>query len=139
MRPPGSDLPKWVQQVLNNLYEIENKLGRSGDPGNALRNVMKMKEALASEGVFYEDPFGQSFDETRTDLEVTISGSGTENLRVVEVIKPIIRLGESSYSRVAQKGIVVVQSVGAASDSGNREPRVLPASTNPSTEPPAQT
>lgn len=139
MRPPGSDLPKWVQQVLNNLYEIENKLGRGGDPGNALRNVMKMKEALASEGVFYEDPFGQSFDETRTDLEVTISGSGTENLRVVEVIKPIIRLGESSYSRVAQKGIVVVQSVGAASDSGNREPPVLPASTKPLTEPPAQT
>ena len=63
MRPPGSDLPKWVQQVLNNLYEVENKLGRGGDPGNAMRNVIKMKEALASEGVFYEDPFGQPFDE----------------------------------------------------------------------------
>lgn len=114
MRPPGPELPKWVQQVLNNLYELEAKLGRSGDPGNAMRNVTKMKEALATEGVFYEDPFGQPFDETRVDLEATISGSGTENLRVVEVIKPIIRLGESSYSRVMQKGIVVVQAAGAA-------------------------
>ena len=111
MRPPGVELEKWVQQVLNNLYEAENKLNRAGDPGNALRNVAQMEEALASAHVFYEDPFGQSFVETRTDLEVTISGSETENLRVVEVIKPIIRIGDESYSRVAQKGIVVVQAI----------------------------
>lgn len=113
MRPLAAEIPKWVQQVLNNLYEIESKLGRSGDPANAMRNVIKMKEALATEGVFFEDPFGQLFDETRTDLEVTISGSGTEDLRVVEVIKPIIRIGDPSYSRVVQKGIVVVQAVSA--------------------------
>ena len=39
----------------------------------------------------YEDPMGQSVKETRTDLEVTISGSGTENLVAIEVLKPIIR------------------------------------------------
>ncbi len=111
MRPPGLELEKWVQQVLNNLYEVENKLSRAGDPGNALRNVARMKEALASAHVFYEDPFGQSFVETRTDLEVTISGTETEDLRVVEVIKPIIRIGDASYSRVVQKGIVVVQAI----------------------------
>lgn len=139
MRPPGSELPKWVQQVLNNLYEIENKLSRGGDPGNAMRNVTKVKEALATEGVFYEDPFGQPFDETRTDLEVTISGSGTENLRVVEVIKPIIRLGDSSYSRVAQKGIVVVQSVGAPAEASAAEPQTTTPSSKPSIELPAPT
>jgi len=117
MRSPGLELEKWVQQVLNNLYEVENKLSRAGDPGNALRNVARMKEALASAHVFYEDPFGQSFVETRTDLEVTISGTETENLRVVEVIKPIIRIGDASYSRVAQKGIVVVQAIPQKSES----------------------
>ena len=111
------ELDKWVQQVLNNLYEVENKLSRAGDPGNALRNVARMKEALASAQVFYEDPFGQSFVETRTDLEVTISGTETENLRVVEVIKPIIRVGDASYSRVVQKGIVVVQAIHKKSES----------------------
>jgi len=111
MRPPGSELEKWLLQILNNLYEVENKLSRAGDPGNALRNVARMKEALASAQLFYEDPFGQSFIETRTDLDVTISGTETENLRVVEVIKPIVRFGDASYSRVVQKGIVVVQAV----------------------------
>lgn len=118
MRPPSLGLEKWVQQVLNNLYEIENKLNRAGDPGNALRNVTRIKEALASAQVFYEDPFGQSFVETRTDLEVTISGTETENLRVVEVIKPIIRIGDASYSRVAQKGIVVAQAIPAKIEPG---------------------
>ena len=124
MRPPSTELEKWLLQVLNNLYEVENKLGRAGDPGSALRNVTRIKEALASQGVFYEDPFGQSFVETRTDLEVTISGPETVNLRVVEVIKPIIRAGDASYSRVVQKGIVVVEAFhdkggpGASSEPG---------------------
>ena len=64
---------------------------------------------------------GQPFKETRTDLEATISGSGTDNLVVVEVIKPIIRSlirdnsGEMSakdtaqFSQVIQKGIVIVE------------------------------
>lgn len=70
----------------------------------------KIKDALEEQGLFYEDPTGQSFKETRTDLEVTISGSGTDNLRVVEVIKPIIREGTRDLSRVSQKGIVIVES-----------------------------
>jgi hypothetical protein len=79
-----------------------------------------MKDAFEELGLFYEDPMGQSYKETRTDLEATISGQGTENLEVVEVIKPIIRVsrlvnsqetgGARALSRIAQKGIVVVES-----------------------------
>lgn len=139
MRPLAAEIPKWVQQLLNNLYEVENKISRSGDPGNALRNVMKMKEAIATEGVFYEDPFGQPFNETRTDLEVTISGVETESLRVVEVIKPIIRVGDSSYSRVVQKGIVVVQAVGAPVQSAVEVVPSVPGAADPLSEPPPNT
>ena len=53
---------------------------------------------------------GETFNETRTDLEASITGSGTENLHVVEVIKPIVRVGDKNFSRVVQKGIVVVES-----------------------------
>ena len=52
----------------------------------------------------------QENPETRTDLEASITGEGTENLYVVEVIKPIVRIGDKSFSRVVQKGIVIVQS-----------------------------
>jgi hypothetical protein len=104
--------PKWLLTVMNNLYEIEGKLTTRGDPGNAVRNVERIREAIAASDfkLFYEDPFGKPFKETRTDLEASISGTTTENLVVTEVIKPIIRYGGPERSKVVQKGIVVVES-----------------------------
>jgi hypothetical protein len=104
------EVPKWVFSLLNNLYGAEKKLRLQGDPRNVLRNLSKMKDTLEELGFFYEDPMGQLFKETRTDLEATISGTGTDNLRVVEVIKPIIRSGNRTLSRISQKGIVIVES-----------------------------
>lgn len=107
---PAPEVAKWTLTVLNNLYEIERKLSMHGDSGNAKRNVERIKQTLLVEGLlFYEDPLGQPFNETRTDLEATISGLSTTNLVVAEVIKPIIRFGKPEFSRVVQKGIVVVQ------------------------------
>lgn len=121
-------IPKSVLTTLNQLYELEQKLKKHGDPNNLQRNVTKMKDAFAEEGLamgdlggvqyriglVYEDPMGQSFKETRTDLDATISGSGTDNLVVVEVIKPIIRAvfrdGAGEFGRIVQKGIVIVES-----------------------------
>ena len=110
MHPSGAiEIPKFVLQVLNNLCDLDRKLSIHGDPGNAKRNVERIKETIENIKVFYEDPMGQSFSETRTDLEATITGEGTDNLKVVEVIKPIIRVGDRNVSRVVQKGIVIVQ------------------------------
>ena len=111
MHPPGAiEIPKFVLQILNNLCDIDRKLLIHGDPGNVRRNVERIRETFEDERFFYEDPMGQSFSETRTDLEATITGEGSDNLKVVEVIKPIIRVGERNRSRVVQKGIVIVQS-----------------------------
>ncbi len=117
-------IPKWALQMLNNAYEIEQKLLLHGDTGNAQRNVERIKDIFLAgnifsiyggdaddkAGLFYENPLGQVFNETRTDLEVSISGESTENLLVVEVSKPIIRYGTAARSQVVQKGIVVVKS-----------------------------
>jgi len=101
---------EWILKVLNNLCDIERKLSIHGDPGNARRNVERIKDEFEKQRVFYEDPMGSLFTETRTDIEASITGSGTENLHVVEVIKPIVRQGDKQFSRVVQKGIVVVES-----------------------------
>jgi hypothetical protein len=72
---------------------------------------------MESIGLFHHDPTGEHFQETRTDLEAAISGKGTEHLKVVEVIKPIIRIGQRALSHVIQKGIVVVEeSAGTGED-----------------------
>ncbi|MBS0198634.1 MAG: hypothetical protein JSR77_17945 [Planctomycetes bacterium] len=121
-------VPKCILTALNQLYDMERKLAKAGDAANITRNVNKIRAAFAEEGVaaadisggvtairlVYEDPMGQPFKETRTDLEASISGSGTSDLVVVEVIKPIIRAvlrdGAGEFSKVVQKGIVVVES-----------------------------
>lgn len=105
-------VPKSILTAINQLYEIEQKVNKLHDAGTLQRNVAKMKDAFEESGLAYEDPMGQAFKETRTDLDARISGSGTENLVVVEVIKPIIRYistdGHGRFSVVVQKGIVVV-------------------------------
>lgn len=110
MQPGTMEVPKWMLQALNNLCDIERKLLAGGDPLNARRNVERIKEAFEATHLFYEDPMGQDFNETRIDLEASITGTNTETLKVVEVIKPVIRVGSKALSRVVQKGIVVVES-----------------------------
>jgi hypothetical protein len=118
--PLQLSLPKFVLQTLNHLYEVERKLALHGDAAGVLRNIERIKDAFADEKLFYEDPMGQAFSETRADLEASIAGEGTENLRVTEVIKPIVRYGDAAYSRVVQKGIVVVRSQTAEAE-GNQK------------------
>ena len=121
-------IPKSLLTAINQLYELEQKLKKHGDPNNLQRNVNKMKDAFAEEGLMmgdlggaqyriglaYEDPMGQPFKETRTDLDASISGAGTDNLVVVEVIKPIIRAvfrdTAGEFARLIQKGVVIVES-----------------------------
>lgn len=118
--PVQLSIPKFVLQTLNHLYEVERKLALHGDAAGVQRNIERIKDAFADEKLFYEDPMGQAFNETRTDLEASIAGEGTENLQVTEVIKPIIRYGDPSYSRVIQKGIVVVRTSTTQAE-GNQE------------------
>ena len=119
MIPQPNDLvPKWVLGLLNNLFEIEKKIEMSSEHSNLKRNVDRMKELLADQKVFFENPMGERFSETRTDLEATITGTGTDDLRVIDVIKPIIRVGDRALSRVVQKGIVVVESTQNQSEKG---------------------
>lgn len=126
----GTAIPKSVLTVLNQLYQIEQKLTKLPEASDLRRNIDKMKDAFAEEGIpicatagspctvslTYENPMGQRFNETRTDLDANIAGTSMDNLVVVEVIKPIIRAtvkgGEAGSSRIVQKGIVIVESRG---------------------------
>jgi hypothetical protein len=104
------EVPKLALTVLNNLFEIESKLALHGDSANVGRNAERIRDAFEREGhLFYENPMGQPFNETRTDLDASISGTGTDDLVVVEVIKPVIRAGSKEFSKVVQRGIVVVE------------------------------
>jgi len=105
---------KPLLSALCQLYELDRKVQKRSEFESLGRNVEKMKAAFEELGYRIEDPDGQSYNETRVDLETSIAGSSTEDLIVTEVIKPIIRyvMRDSSgeYTKVIQRGVVVVES-----------------------------
>ena len=107
-------VPKSLLTVINQLYELEQKLKKQSNLEGIQRNINRMKDAFEEFGLVYEDPMGQRCSETRTDVVMTIAGTGTDNLVVVEVIRPIVRQRNQAFQgdagRIVQKGIVVVES-----------------------------
>lgn len=118
-------IPKPYLFMLNQIFELEQKVEKLQEQNSIQRNIDKLKnyfetEALADgQGLFYHNPIGESYDVTRTDCEATISGTSHENLKIIEVLKPIIYIkfnnGDEdkkiiSQKTIVQKAIVIVQS-----------------------------
>lgn len=112
---PTIKIPKPYLFILNQLFEIEQKAAKLKDQNSIQRNIDKLKyyfetEALLDEqGLLYHNPIGESYNVTRTDCEATISGSGHENLEIIEVLKPIIYIKYGNTKMIVQKAIVIVQ------------------------------
>lgn len=110
-------VPKQYLFMLNQLFEIEQKIEKIQEPNSVLRNIDRLKDFFETEalsegqGLVFHNPIGEKFDETRTDCEATISGTGHDNLVIIEVIKPIIYVKYGQTQMIAQKGIVIVQSI----------------------------
>jgi hypothetical protein len=107
-------IPKKFIEILDQIFEIEKKLDCISEPNSIGRNVNRLKECfedlMSDGGLIYQNPIGEKFNETRTDLEASIAGNSSDNLIVTEVIKPIIRLRTNSgVTTIVRKGVVVVE------------------------------
>lgn len=102
--------------ILNQIFEIENKVKKVQEQNSIQRNIDRLKDLFETEllsegqGLAYHNPIGERYNETRTDCEASISGTSYENLEIIEVLKPIIYAKFSNTKRVIQKAIVIVQS-----------------------------
>lgn len=107
--------PKSYLTILNQIFEIENKLKKVQEQNSIQRNIDRLKDFFANEalsdgqGLAYYNPIGENYDETRTDCEASISGASHENLEIIEVLKPIIHVKVGNTKMVIQKAIVIVQ------------------------------
>ena len=107
-------------ELLDQLFEVERKLENIKESNSISRNLNKMKDIFETDllssstssdgGLTYHNPIGETYNETRLDVEASIAGNSTENLVIKEVIKPIIRLKSGGITLIARKGVVVVES-----------------------------
>jgi hypothetical protein len=108
--------PKTYLTILNQIFEIENKVKKIQEPNSIHRNIDRLKDFFATEalsdgqGMSFHNPLGERYDETRTDCDANISGAGHEDLEIIEVLKPIIYAEFGNTKMVIQKAIVIVQS-----------------------------
>jgi hypothetical protein len=115
-------VPQAYLDFMNQIFEIEKKSANLKEENSIQRNLNKMKGILEEEffkgssttGLTYHNPLGESYSDTRTDCEATISGTGVENLEIIEVIKPIIfyayQENEKVIKVIVQPAVVIVQS-----------------------------
>ena len=112
-------VPQAYLDLINQIFEIEKKATSIKEDNSIQRNINKIN-GLLEEGFFkdvgltYHNPLGENYTDTRTDCEATISGTGVENLEIIEVIKPIIfysyKENENTFKIIAQPAVVIVQS-----------------------------
>ena len=117
-------VPQAYLDFMNQIFEIEKKAANLKEENSIQRNLNKMKGILEEEffkgsstiGLTYHNPLGESYSDTRTDCEATISGTGVENLEIIEVIKPIIFYAYHENEKVIK---VIVQPAGVIVQSKN--------------------
>jgi hypothetical protein len=117
MQPQKNDQQKVMLEMLNQIFEIEKKLLKIETPHSIGRNINTLKGLFETKlyeaqqvGLFIHNPLGEKYDETRLDCEASIAGESTENLHIVEVIKPIIHQKYEGSTQILQKAVVIVQS-----------------------------
>lgn len=115
-------VPQAYLDFMNQIFEIEKKSDNLKEENSIQRNLNKMKGIIEEEffkgsstiGLTYHNPLGENYSETRTDCDATISGTGVENLEIIEVIKPIIfyayQENEKVMKVIVQPAVVIVQS-----------------------------
>lgn len=97
--------------IINQFFEIEKKLS-SGPAGlgSLDRNFERIKRFFEEMGYQIHNPAGEAYSETRTDCEASIAGDSVENLRIKEVIKPVVIFLQHGQPSIVQKGVVIVES-----------------------------
>ena len=115
----NADMLKFFLDLANQIFALEQKAQQLEESHSLQRNFDRLQmmlserlEVFAQPGVGLEihNPLGEDYDETRTDCSASIAGEGLENLKIVEVIKPIIRMRQEQMSRIVQQGVVIVRS-----------------------------
>jgi uncharacterized protein YkuJ len=94
---------KQVLEIINQLTNLEQKLLGNEEYE---RSFNRIKQALIEMGYSYSFPIGETYNETRTDVEASIVGETMTDLVITKVIKPIV----IKDNQIAQRGVVIVES-----------------------------
>jgi len=97
---------KTTLSLINQLVDLEQK---TLSKNQNYRHFKRIKSLFEEEGYKYISPKGEVYNDQRTDLEAQIEGDINKELRITEVIKPIIYFEQNGQRTLTQKGVVIVE------------------------------
>lgn len=95
--------------ILNQLFELEQKLKQENLEEKVARNLKRIWNAWEEEGYVCKNPLHEHYAATRADVEATIIGQEANHMVITQVIKPIIFKKEQQELTLLQKGVVMVE------------------------------
>ncbi len=97
-------------QILNQLFEMQTKMQQNQQDDKLERNFNRLFNLCEEQGFTMHNPLGEKYAESRTDCDANIVGKLSNTMVVSQVIKPIIYQNNNGEKRIAQKGIVMIES-----------------------------
>lgn len=95
--------------IINQLFEMQAKIKEGGVAQNFERNFNRLFNLFEEDGYIIQDPTGESYSETRTDCEASISGRISSKMKIIRTIKPIIYQKKEDTVQLLQKGVVIAE------------------------------
>lgn len=88
---------------------MQAKIKDSVAAQNFERNFNRLFNLFEEEGFIIQDPTGETYAETRTDCEASISGRIGSKMKITRTIKPIIYQRKDGSVQLVQKGVVIAE------------------------------
>ena len=95
--------------IINQLFEIKAKIKEGGTAQTFERNLNRLFDLFEEDGYIIQDPTGETYSETRTDCEASISGRIHSKMKITRTIKPIIYQKKEDTVQLLQKGVVIAE------------------------------
>jgi hypothetical protein len=97
--------------LVNQIFEIEQKNTSKGDPVDLGRNLERLRHHLDELGLQYHSPLHEKYTDTRTDCVASIVGDLVDtSMYITKVIKPVVfQKDAAGNSTIVQKAVVIVE------------------------------
>jgi len=100
---------KALCNIINQIFNIEQIVLCTNENNRLSRRFERISEQFKNMNIFISNPINERYNPSRTDCEASITGEGTKDMKIIEVIKPIIFHGHVDSRKIIQRGIVIVQ------------------------------
>jgi len=105
---PASE--KTICHIINQLHTLQMRCESKMDKDRMRRQFERIYRSFEDLGYFIKNPLGEDYNLMRMDCKASIAGDSSEDLKIVEVIKPIIYFRNKKGNQIIQPSVVIVSS-----------------------------